>query len=284
MLAITHDTTESYLALRGELAHSLGASSLDLPLLPEAVQRVLAATADESCDARALADLIRSDPALAGQVLKIANSPLYAGVSPTISLQQAVARLGMRQIRDIALLISMKTRLFSVRGFEGELRSMFLQATAAGLFAQEIARTRRMGVEDAFLAGLFHDVGKPVVLQAMIDARGESARAVEADRPRALSMVEDLHMIAGAALARAWSLAPSLADVIGHHHDPQASSSAILMVRLADELACQATGVLPVCEAALLTHPAAEGLNLYPEDLRRLVTLGPEIAKKAGAT
>jgi putative nucleotidyltransferase with HDIG domain len=251
--------------------------------LPEAAQRVLSVTADDSCDARSLSEIIRRDASLAGRLLVIANSPLYAAPSPTTSLQQAVTRLGMRQVRDVVLMISMQSRLFAVPGFEHELREMFCHATATALFAQEIARMRRLNVEDAFLAGLFHDVGKPVVLQAIVDATGEAAEGIKTDRTATLELVEELHQLAGRALAGAWSLSASLSHVIEQHHNLDSTHPGVLMIRLADELALFAMGPQDADKSGLLAHPAAEALNLYSDDLSRLISRSATIAASAAA-
>ena len=58
-------------------------------------------------------------------------------------------------------MIATRTRAFRVDGHEDEMRALFAHAFATALYAQEVARARRLGVEEAFLAGLFHDVGPP---------------------------------------------------------------------------------------------------------------------------
>lgn len=275
--------TGSHVTLRADLIALLGRPLADLPLLPEAAQRVLSVTADDSCDARSLSEIIRRDPSLAGRLLLIANSPIYAAPSPTTSLQQAVTRLGMRQVREVVLMISMQTRLFAVPGFERELREVFCHATATALFAQEIARARRLNVEDAFLAGLFHDVGKPVVLQAIMDAKSKAAHEIKVDRTATLALVEELHPLAGRALAGAWSLSPSLSHVIEQHHNPDTTLPGVLMVRFADALAHFAMGDFDVDAASLLAHPAAEALNLYSDEIGRLISRSATIAAAAAA-
>ena len=111
-------TSNEHARLRDELIAALQQSELALPRLSETVQRVCASASDEGVDARSFAELVRRDAALAGEVLRVANSPLFAARSPIGSLQQAVSRLGMRQVRDIAVIVSMRARVFRVRGFE----------------------------------------------------------------------------------------------------------------------------------------------------------------------
>lgn len=263
--------TRDYVALRGELLAALRQSDLALPRLSDAVQRVCAAANDEDCDARAFADLVRRDATLAGEVLRVANSPVFAPSSPIVSLQQAVSRLGMRQVRDTAVIVSMRARVFRVHGFEPELRAVFRHALATGLYAQEIARARRLPVEEAFLGGLFHDVGKPLVLQAIVDRRSHAARSVAGDTRVAMALVDELHAQVGRALAVAWSLSPDLCDLIGRHHEPGAVSTGDHVLRLADDLAHFTMENRVVDDTFFLTHPSAQALNLYEDDVERLL-------------
>ncbi|MFO0617172.1 MAG: HDOD domain-containing protein [Polyangiaceae bacterium] len=269
--------SSSYATLRDELLSALRNSELALPRLSETVQRVCASASDDRFDARSFADLIRRDAGLAGEVLRVANSPLFAARSPISSLQQAVSRLGMRQVRDIAVIVSMRARVFHVRGFEAELRAMFRHGLATGLYAQEIARMRRLAVEDAFLAGLFHDVGKPVLLQAIVDHRSRAAQAVDGDPRTALALVDELHEVAGRALAVAWSLSPALTELIGRHHAIEVASTAEHVLRLADDLSHFTMENRLFDDAFFVEHPSAEALNLYEDDVQRLLAQRPAV-------
>ncbi len=268
--------------LRRELRDRFANEKVALPLLSESVQRVLSAASNEATDARMLSEIIKRDQALAGHVLRVANSPIYAPASPIVSLQQAVSRLGMRQVREVALLISMQTRVFEVKGYEADLKALFRHAIATALFAQEVARSRRRNVEEAFLGGLLHDVGKPVVLQAIMDSKSPQARAVRTDKADVWSVVHDLHGLAGRALASAWSLPASLGDMIAAHHDVSSASAAVHITGLADDLAHLALGDSPIDEATVRTHPFAALLNLYPEDVDKLLAKRADIAVAAG--
>lgn len=268
--------------LRRELVDRFDNEKITLPLLGESVQRVLSAASDERSDARSLAEIIKRDQAFASHVLRISNSPLYAPASPIVSLQQAVSRLGMRQVREVALMISMQTRVFAVKGFDAELRALFKHAIATALFAQEVARTKRRNVEEAFLSGLLHDVGKPIVLQAVMDSKSAAARAVQRDKEAVFSIVDALHPAAGRSLARAWTLPSAVGDIIAGHHDLSSRVSSVHVTRLADDLAHLAMGDGPVDEAGVRAHPFTADLNLYPEDVDALLAKRELFADVAG--
>jgi putative nucleotidyltransferase with HDIG domain len=253
---------------------------LDLPLLPDAPRRVMELCDRETCDALALTELIHQDPAMAGHVLRVARSPLYATRVPVVSLRQAVSLLGLRAIREIALLIACQARVFKVRGHEEAVRDVFRHSLAAGFFAREIARLRRWNVEEAFLCGLLHDVGRPLLLQAAVDL---SLHAEPGELERAL---DALHERVGAMLADHWELPEAVAQAMGMHHaDPMAESTPRVAVQtaLADALAGVALERPGADPQAVLEHPALQRLSLYPDDVRALLRRSEEAALMAKA-
>ncbi len=155
--------------LRDALVERINTQALDLPLLPQAASQVMSFMSDPNADATRLSSLIHQDQALAGHVLRIANSPAYMPRSPIVSLQQAVAWLGMHVLGEIAFTASRQKGVFRVQGYEDEIKRMWRHALITGLYAKEIARQRRHNVEGAFLCGLLHAIGKPVVVHALTD-------------------------------------------------------------------------------------------------------------------
>ncbi|HVW24857.1 MAG TPA: HDOD domain-containing protein [Polyangiaceae bacterium] len=259
------------------LARQIEEDTLDLPVLAGTAQRVMQMALDDDVDPVHLADAIKSDGAMAGNLLRIANSPLYRARSAIVSLQQAISRLGMQQVREIALAIVCESRVFRVRGFEQELTDLFRHCLATAHFAQEIARTKRWNVEEAFLAGLLHDIGRPVLLQAVSDL----ARELDVRLPKAhaLTLVTSAHERAGARLVTRWELPPRVADaVLHHHHHMQAQGGPLFaVVGLADELAHFALRDGTVDEQMLRDSPRVGTLHLYPEEMTALVACGEKV-------
>ncbi len=254
------------------LARQIDDDSLELPVLAGTAHRVMQMALDEDVDPVHLADAIRNDSAMAGNLLRIANSPLYRARSAIVSLQQAISRLGMHQVREIALAIVCESRVFRVRGFEKELTEVFRHCLATAHFAQEIARAKRWNVEEAFLAGLMHDIGRPVLLQAVVDLSSELDCRLS--KPQALALVTAGHERTGARLITRWELPPRIADAVQHHHHHVAREQGgplFAVVGLADELAHFALRDGTVDEPALRDSPRVGYLNLYPEDLTALI-------------
>ena len=91
-----------------ELGEGLNSSSLELPVMPRVASKVLALTHDPNAEVSDLSELIHSDQSIASHVLRIANSAAYGGGDQIVSLQQAVARLGMNLLGEIAIAVSVQ--------------------------------------------------------------------------------------------------------------------------------------------------------------------------------
>jgi putative nucleotidyltransferase with HDIG domain len=269
-------------AVRAELEAKLAAGSLELPLLPGVAMELTSVAAKEDVDARTIADMLKRDPALSAHVLRIVNSPLYSPRAQIVSLQQAVSRVGIGKIREIALVIACRTGVFKAKGYEREIDEVFKHSIACALFAQEIARATRNNVEDAFLCGLLHDVGRPVLLQALLTLLREAR--VTAERDAVLALVTELHESAGSALAKAWTLPETVITALAKHHAPlpQQESIPVRIVSLADAFAHKGLeGGLTM--DAMSGHPALAALEIYPDVLEKLVKRTDIIKETIGA-
>lgn len=268
-----------------ERAHdTMSKGALNVPALGEAVTQLLIETRRPDADTRKIAEIIRRDPALAGNLLGFANATAYAGREPAVTLQQVVSRLGTLALRDLALAIAMKSRAFQVPGHEAEMRARFVHAFATALFAQEIARTRRLGVEEAFLAGLFHSVGRPIVLQLLVDVCKELGASAERDELS--SATTEMYADAGARAVETWQLGGRLAVAVRHHQDFCPDSPEHRGAALAGFAAAVAEAALSPSESTetrVREHAALPLLGLYPDDVDRLLSTRDRVlAQMAG--
>jgi len=263
----TRPTAKEPLALVGEaLSARFAGGEVELPLLPRVATEVFTLARDEEQGANSIARLLQQDPALAGHVLRIANSPAYMPRSPIVSLQQAITRLGVRLLGEILLIASLQSGVFDVRGRRVELRAIWRHALASAAFGREIARALRCNVESAFLCGLLHTIGKPLVLQAAVDLEA-SLRAPLRDDELA-SLLEEFHVTAGGLLAEKWSLTAAVRSCIESYatydsHEILAQEPVI--TGLADHLARHLLSET-LDDDLVRSHRGWADLNLYPDD------------------
>jgi putative nucleotidyltransferase with HDIG domain len=265
-----------------ELNWRVAQGRVDLPLLPGVAMEVTNVAAQESTDSRAIAELLRKDQAMAAHVLRVVSSPLYSGRTQIVSLQQAVARLGVQKIREIALAIAFRVGVFKLKGFEAEITALFQHSVSAAMFAQEIARATRRNVEDAFMCGLLHDVGRPVILQALVHILQE--QKVQVSPAAVVAATAEIHAEVGGILADSWGLPEAVEMSIRHHHSlapPDAHATSVRITALADEMARFAFEPERMPEAEVRKHPALAPLELYPEVLDKVLARAEPIRQAA---
>jgi len=260
------------------LAESIDFDQLELPMLPDVAAQVMDLCQQEDTDAAKLSEVLHRDQSLASHVLRVANSPVYAPKVPIASLQQAVGRLGLRQVADLALSISLRGMVFRQSEHAELLQAAWQHAVAAGFFAKEIARVRRRNVDCAFLCGLLHDVGKALLIANLEKICTCSTRGITDDLPKFL---DDYHGPAGRALAGAWGLPPAICAAIAQHHDWQAADEhkdVIAMTWLADQLAALfVPGEPQPLEEELRASEIMDVLDLYADDFDGLLARAPEV-------
>jgi putative nucleotidyltransferase with HDIG domain len=195
----------------------------DLPPMPDIAARVLRAVEGGDCSVHDLRLIIERDPAIVARILKVANSALYGFARQIDTLSHALALLGMQTVRNLVLAASI-SQMFARYGLMEKL--IFEHASLCGPVAHRLARyvAGKWDPEEAFVAGLLHDMGKIVLANSYRDeyenvvVRGYNQNLGFAEAERASFGFD--HAELGAEVARQWQLAPSLETVIRFHHDP----------------------------------------------------------------
>jgi HD-like signal output (HDOD) protein len=223
MSTITQDREQIVSNAIREISH--------IATLPEITVKVVELVEDPKSTAQDLHKVISSDPALCSRILKVVNSSFYGLPGQIGSINRAIVMLGLNAVKNIAIAASL-AKLF--RG--GDLTPTFSarelwthsNITAAG--AKMVANSLRLGLADeAFLAGLIHDIGLMVEMQADRNKLIEVLRRVGADSKGVPStdliaaenaVFEANHQDFGAGLCEKWKFPKSFAMVTGFHHRP----------------------------------------------------------------
>ncbi|MFK7912554.1 MAG: HDOD domain-containing protein [Pseudomonadales bacterium] len=259
--------------LRAEIEHH----SLHLPPLPGVAAQVLAINVDGNDGASELAKLIQQDQSLASNVMRIVNSPSFRGATEIVALQQAIARLGMSRIREMALSVSLKAVLDQKGPYDVLVQAAWQRALGSALWAREVARMCRKNVENAYLGALLHNIGAPVVLHrlsALEDADAVSGCVADELAQRHLQR-------AGLMLIESWHLPALLARYVEVQGDFDAAAAD------GDLVACVAAGVaIAQCVEqetlsleSIVELPAISFLNLYPDDAQTLLDMRDSVAQ-----
>ena len=191
----------------------------------------------------------------------------------------------MRHIADVAFAACMGPKLFKAPSYSTLIEGIWHESLATGLWAREIARSLRRNVEVSFLCGLLHQVGRPVVLQAIQELLGPALDAAPA--PDAVAGLLDVHgPAAGLAVAAAWNLPELVTETIGHVHDFSAAPrnvELVAMVSAARAFAGQSLAEGEPDAEALAARPEMAATNLYRADIERLLGQDAAVRETLGA-
>jgi putative nucleotidyltransferase with HDIG domain len=197
------------------VSRRVDAGELELPHLPQTSLSAMEMTSKNSSSVADVAELIAHDAVISSELLRVANSALYASQHPCTTLRDAVVRLGMRATRSMIMAVSMRTMLLRDKAFREIATEVWRQSQSAGQIARALAPKVGIEPESAYLIGLLHDIGKIALLETV---RREVRDRFEI-RPCLIGRVFFLqHERAGARIAREWKLPDELVSVAGCHH------------------------------------------------------------------
>lgn len=245
---------------------------IDIPMLPEVANRALTFAMDPESDAGEMAKLIQSDQSLAGHVMRIANSVAYTPMANLVSLQQAVARLGMVAISEIALAAAIGAKIFNTPGYENYVATIWRHALATALWSKEIARHRRNNVEVAFLAGLLHSIGQPAVLQAILEQA--KLHQIELSSQHVNQLENTFCQAVTESVLTSWNMPTMVVEAACLYADYESAPTAreqAAIVNAGAQFAIHMLNEDVLDRDTLLAMPVLATLNLYQDEIEKLL-------------
>ena len=250
--------------------------------LPRVCAQLAQLTAQQAIDSTQLARLLQSDPALACELMRVANSPALRPRAAVVSLQQAVSWLGVAEVRNIAMAVMLRGEVFVAPGHERESEELWREAWLAGLWAKEIARERRKHVESAFLAALMHRTGAAVALKIL--ARFEVEQRTVMDARTFADLVMELEPPFGRLLMNNWGLPDDVQDGASDWRRYRDSSHSDLAstVNAAHLLATHTLYPQLLSEELVLESPVFVQLGVFPDERKAMLGKREHIVSLAG--
>ncbi len=201
----------------------------ELPVFPSAALRAMQLARDPKTSAAQLEQIVGSDPVLAGETLRVANSALYASTTPCRSIRQAVVAIGIPECCRILSAAAFRPLFQSPL-----MRPLWNHSTEVARIAESLARqSGKVEPEEAFLTGLMHDIGRLALwkLPSRLTARYSAllGHGCEPMFAEVLLCGFD-HCPAGREVMRHWGLPDRLAEAVEFHHQPERSDSDLARV------------------------------------------------------
>lgn len=199
---------------------------LILPPQPKAMMVLMEEMQRPEPDLKRVAQVIQTDPALAGAMLKVVNSPAFGLATKASSVSQAINYLGFRNISSIASGLALRQVMSSpVAGLE---RFWDTAEQVAVLCASLTKRIRGIARDQAYTVGLFHDCGIPLLMQRFPAYKDTLTRANKGE-DRSFDQIEQdelgtSHTSVGYFIAKSWHLPEDICQAILLHHAPDTFS------------------------------------------------------------
>jgi HD-like signal output (HDOD) protein len=212
-----------------EIFESVKAGS-ELSSLPQVLAEVIRVAGREDSSAKELENVISKDPALTARLLRMANSPFYGTLRTVSSIKQAVVNMGSRAVLALALSTSLYGIFESSPGVVDRIH-FWRHSLETAIASREIAALcGYQPVEEAFVAGLVHDLGllvlesvSPVTFKKMWQQVNSCNDLLRLER----EMLGATHARVGWVLMEQWQLPPVIVAAVGHHHGASAAGPAI---------------------------------------------------------
>jgi HD-like signal output (HDOD) protein len=266
-------------SLKDLIEEQFESDTLKLPVFNRVALELLKLKDSDNVHMDQIANLIMKDQSLVTRVLQVANSSFYAGFRPVDTISAALMRLGTERVSNLAMvasqLLAHTAQTKAVAPYlSGLWRRSFICATGGRWLANQTGNEGR--AEEAFLAGLLHDIGELFLVKVLEKLSQNREHPVVLTDALMGEILETMHTGVGYRLMVKWDLPETYARVARDHHDPQFDEGDVLLIitRLLD-IVCQKHGIgqMPEPDIVLAATPEAQALGLKEIKLAQLEVL-----------
>lgn len=203
----------------------------DIPTLPAVAIKVNSMLEDYGTSINKLSETIEKDQAIVSKILRLVNSAFYGFQSRVSSISHAMVLLGFSTVRNAVISVSVVDIFKGKKSFEEfDIRDFWRHSVAVAVTSRHLSEKTRLAMPDeAFVAGLLHDVGKVILAQyfsdlfsqVLVSVNKEGLSFYEAEK----KLLPANHAQIGGRLAKKWQLPASLVDAVSYHHAVRKNSA-----------------------------------------------------------
>lgn len=254
----------------------LKSNKVQLPVFDKNALDIQKETSSPEPDIHKIEHLIETDPALTSQVIKMANTAFFRGLTKVATVREAIVRLGTKQVSSIVILVTQKGNFKSKDPFvHGFMAKLWRHSVGTAIGADWLAN--RCGYSNirsqAFVAGLLHDVGKLFLLTVVDSLRSDPNLSFKPSNTFMNEIMDTLHTEQGHRLLELWNLPESYSEIARDHHleDMTNPDSMLLLVQMAD-ITCNKMGIglSDPSDLILAATPTAQILGLSELDMAEM--------------
>lgn len=216
----TGKTNEPFMMMNKKAVSQLISGVDSLSSLPEITGQALEVINKKGLSSGCLIQLIRSDPSLAADVLKAANSAFFGRSLEICSIEHALSVLGANKIQNMISSKIVFNRVFQLHENREGLNALWLHSCLCGIASEYIARDLGMPEEELFLCGILHDIGKFLIFMikpewSVIEDYSGSDECEDEQHQIGIS-----HEELGMMLLKKWMFPERLVHCVRFHHSP----------------------------------------------------------------
>jgi HD-like signal output (HDOD) protein len=244
---------------------------IELPVFHPVAVKIQALLSKEDYNTTDIAKLIQQDQSLVTNVIKSANSSFFAGLSPVITIRDAVVRLGARSMLNIVMVVTQK-QLYETKSkrYQRWINPLWSHALGVAFGARWLAQ--RLGLdrlaEEGFLGGLLHDVGKLLIIKILDDLENTSTVWKNISDNVVGDVINIMHCQKGGRLMNHLNIPEVYSQIVFKHHDESLNGDSVIMnlVKMAN-LSCRKAGIGLKHDPGIMLSTTPEAIHLMAGDI-----------------
>lgn len=248
---------------------------VDLPSMPEIAIKINQAVQDETLDIQQITDIVQTDPIISSRIVQVANSALYAVNQPVKTIKSAVQHIGVRAVRAIVMSVTLRD-LYSAKSplIKQRMKAYYHHSIRVAIISHVLTKEiKGFDREQAFLAGLIHDIGVvPILIKA--DKHNE----IRNNEVLLDKIINKLKTKVGVMLFKQWGFEDELINVA---QDAENWNRDVIKADYCDvvqvaQLHCELLGGIKLDAPLLADLPAFKRLNINKINPMHVITMAKQ--------
>jgi putative nucleotidyltransferase with HDIG domain len=195
---------------------------IDIPVFHQVALRIQQLLQNSDYNVNDIVTIVNDDPSLASKMLTMANSAFNSGASLVTTIKEALVRLGSQQIINLAFTASNASQKSDNKIIDEHITKLWIHSHTVAVVSSWLAmvlqkdKKIRINVEETYLAGLLHDIGKLYLLKSM--EKLDSAGVLKVDHITIDTVLFEIHVDQGVRVMEHWKIPAMYIDIAKNHH------------------------------------------------------------------
>ena len=257
----------------------LASQPIELPIFHPVALKLQRMLSNYDFTVDEVAHVANEDVALASQMLKMANSPMYMGRTKVATIKEAVIRLGAQSVINIAIAASQAAAHASDNpALDGYMKALWQHSHCSALGARWLALNcgMRGAADESYLAALLHDVGKLYLLKSVERLVNAGVISSMFDNELVMEIFEVMHVEQGVRLVQHWNFPAMYCEIISAHHaeEWETDNKMLAIIRFINMMCHRSgLGLISKPDLALVGSQEAELLGITEFQIIELMSL-----------